>query len=287
MTAFSIIHSYASRMAIAQAQAQAQAKGNVEKPKSGGFLSWLAGYFPTLATFLGWTKQEIPKERQVGSTREVTVAVETSTTQSASKIANKEISTPAPVEYNPDQSEPIVVVDGKKLIIGKDGNYYTPEDFRKAFPDRHREKLKMKDSNYIKLFQKRVDFDREEGCIYHNNVKTNRMVRRSEKIEKTIPEETGGTIPYNGRFLNVGDSRAYLEADGEKTESHSEIWNRQRIARQEQTKASHEAWKQQQQKAAPTKEKASEERLYDYTKRDYDLADEEALEVLTKRSWFS
>lgn len=287
MTAFSIIHSYADRMAIANAQAKAQTKGNVEKPKSGGFLSWLAGYFPTLATFFGWTKQDIPKDRQVGSTRTVTLGDETSTTQSVSKIANKGISTPAPVESNSDQSEPIVIVDGKKLIIGKDGNYYTPVDFRKAFPDRHREKLKMKDSNYIKLFQKRVEFDRKEECIFHNNVKTNRMIRRSEKIEKTIPEETEATIHYNGKFLKVSDRRAYLEADGEKTESHSEIWNRQRKENQEKSKASHEAWKQQLQKAAPTKEKASEERLYDYTKRPYDLADEEALEVLTKRSWFS
>ncbi|HSW72985.1 MAG TPA: hypothetical protein VLG44_06240, partial [Chlamydiales bacterium] len=140
--------------------------------------------------------------------------------------------------------------------------------------------------NYISLFPKSVDFDRTEGCIFHKNAKTKKMIQRSKKIEKTIPEETDARIPYNGKFLKVGDRRAYLEADGEKTESHSEIWNRQRKENQEKSKASFEAWKKQQQKA-PTKEKASEERLYDYTKRDYDLADEEALEVLTKRSWFS
>lgn len=182
MAAFSIIHSYADRMAIAKAQAQSQAKGNVEKPKSGGFLSWLAGYFPTLATFFGWTKQEIPKERQVGSTREVIVLREPGT---------------------------IVPYNGKYLIVGKDGNAYLPMDFRKKYPELHRQKKKMQDVSYISLFSKSVGF--------HEKIEDARIFKKEEPHVDHKEAEPGRVISYNGKYLIVGrDGDAYLPEEFQK-----------------------------------------------------------------------
>lgn len=83
------VHSTVLRHAHVTPVSQTQTKGNVEKTKHGGFLSWLAGYFPTLATFFGWTKKDLPKEFQVGSKHEVVINPKAPLVDSTEKAARK------------------------------------------------------------------------------------------------------------------------------------------------------------------------------------------------------